>query len=142
MTMKVMLNADRFWEPASPGEESVAVTPLPNRRPRWPTKDLLGRPLTMHEKQILKRIAVGETYSAVALELGLTEKAVDKHAERIHRKLGAHCVAHLVHYALANGEVNFLFRPGESSLGQVAPTPSFGSSRQGDCFIPATTLDL
>jgi len=85
------------------GMTRLASRPLP--LPENGSNELLGRPLTRREKQILKLIAVGQTYSAIAIELGLTTKTVGRHVEHIHRKIGAHCVAHLVHYAIAKGEV-------------------------------------
>ena len=64
------------------------------------------------------------SYSAVAIELGLTRKMVDKHVERIHRKLGAHCVAHLVHYALANREVHLLYASAGVGAGEQCDQPA------------------
>ena len=108
---------NRSWEPPFSGEESLSAR-VPQRPPRSPCKELHGQPLSGLEKQVLRLIAVGQTYSAVAIELGLTRKAVDRHAERIHRKIGAHCVAHLVHYALARGEINLLSRPEWNCFGR------------------------
>jgi len=102
--------AGGFWGPYSARAE--APPRLLNRPPLLPdklSKELRGQPLSMREKQVLRLVAVGQTYSAVAIELGLTKKMVDRHVERIHRKIGAHCVAHLVHYALARGEVGLMY---------------------------------
>jgi len=133
--------ADRFWEPAPTGEEGIVVTPLPNRPLTSPSKDPLGQPLSAREKQILRLIALGESYAAIAFELGMTAKVVDKHAERIHRKLGAHCIAHLVHYALANGEVNLLFKPGETALGVTSAFAAVAPSSTNESFtLPVIDL--
>src|SRR3974390_1605240 len=99
--------------PFASEESDVQVSKPPLR---LPSKDLLGQPLSAREKEVLRLVATGETYSSVAFELGLTRKTVDRHVSTIHQKLGAHCVAHLVHYALANGEVNLLFSPGDRIL--------------------------
>ncbi len=102
--------ARRFWGSYYAREE--ASTRLPDRPlplPTKPSKELRGQPLSEREKQVLRLVALGQTYSAVAIELGLTKKMVDRHVERIHRKIGAHCVAHLVQYALARGEVDLMY---------------------------------
>ena len=87
---------------------ATRLAPLPFLLPESGSNEFLGQPLTRRERQILKLVAVGQPYSAIAIELGLTTKTVDRHVQHIHRKIGAHCVAHLVHYAIAKGEVEVL----------------------------------
>jgi len=102
--------ACRFWPPSyARAEASPRLLNPPPLLPEKPSKELRGQPLSVREKQVLRLVALGQTYSAVAIELGLTKKMVDRHVERIHPKIGAHCVAHLVHYALARGEVGLMY---------------------------------
>ena len=49
-----------------------------------------GTGLTQREAQVLRLICLGRSDRAAALELGLSHRTVQKHLERIYRKLGVH----------------------------------------------------
>ncbi|MGW1468485.1 helix-turn-helix domain-containing protein [Streptomyces sp. NPDC002308] len=59
--------------------------------------------LTANERIVLERAAHGETYPAIAQELGYSEKSVSKMALRMNRKLGARNITHAVLLACQAG---------------------------------------
>jgi DNA-binding CsgD family transcriptional regulator len=61
--------------------------------------------LTARERQILARIARGETSLQIAQGLGISPKTVGSHRENIARKLGTSSVAVLVRFAIEHGIV-------------------------------------
>ena len=66
----------------------VAVTPLQS--------------LTTRERQVLTRVASGHSNKAVARELNLSVKTVEKHRANLMRKLSLHNAADLTRFALRN----------------------------------------
>ncbi|MFI6560361.1 response regulator transcription factor [Streptomyces sp. NPDC050534] len=60
-------------------------------------------PLTDVEAEVLRRAANGQTYAAIAHELGYQEKSVSKMALRLARKLDARNIAHAVLLACRAG---------------------------------------
>jgi len=56
----------------------------------------VDRPLSSRERQILSRIAAGMANPEIAQSLGLSEKTVDGHIERIMSKVGIHTRAGLL----------------------------------------------
>jgi len=65
--------------------------------------DLPLDPLTSREREILQRIAEGETTKEIASRLGLSVKTVESHRTRMMQKLDIHETATLVRYALRRG---------------------------------------
>jgi two-component system response regulator NreC len=65
--------------------------------------DLPPDPLTSREREVLQRIAEGETTKEIAWRLGLSAKTVESHRSRLMRKLDIHETATLVHYAIRRG---------------------------------------
>jgi two-component system response regulator NreC len=61
--------------------------------------------LTEREREILRRIAEGETNRAIATRLGVTVNTVDSHRKHIMEKLGLHNTADLVRFAVRRGVV-------------------------------------
>jgi DNA-binding NarL/FixJ family response regulator len=61
------------------------------------------RSLSMREKDILQRIADGETTKQIALTLGVSVKTIETHRRRMMEKLGRHSVAELTKYAVSEG---------------------------------------
>ncbi|WP_331756313.1 helix-turn-helix transcriptional regulator (plasmid) [Streptomyces sp. NBC_01590] len=59
--------------------------------------------LTENELTVLQRAAQGETYAAIAKDLGYAEKSVTKMALRLNRKLGALNITHAVLLACRAG---------------------------------------
>jgi DNA-binding NarL/FixJ family response regulator len=59
--------------------------------------------LTVRERQILVRIASGQTNKQIAAELGISPRTVETHRESMTRKLGISTVAGLTRYAIENG---------------------------------------
>ena len=62
--------------------------------------------LTMRQQEILKLLALGDSFREVAKKLDLAPKSVEGHNTRIMRVLGIHNRAHLVRYAIRNGVIS------------------------------------
>jgi two-component system, NarL family, response regulator NreC len=60
-------------------------------------------PLTSREREILQRIAEGQTTKEIAAYLGLSVKTVESHRINLMRKLDIHETATLVRYAIRRG---------------------------------------
>jgi DNA-binding NarL/FixJ family response regulator len=65
--------------------------------------DLPPDPLTSREREILQRIAEGETTKEIASRLDLSVKTVESHRTRLMHKLDIHETATLVRYAIRRG---------------------------------------
>ena len=61
--------------------------------------------LTSREREVLQRIAEGETHQQIADRLFISVRTVDTHANNIMKKLNLHDTAGLVTYAIKNGIV-------------------------------------
>jgi len=59
--------------------------------------------LAPREREILRRIASGQSTKQIAHELGVGSKTVETHRRRMMEKLNRHSVAELTQYAIANG---------------------------------------
>jgi DNA-binding CsgD family transcriptional regulator len=59
--------------------------------------------LTERQHHVLKRIAMGKTADAIAVELGVTAPTIKDHIKRIFAKLGAVDRAHAVALAMRKG---------------------------------------
>jgi DNA-binding NarL/FixJ family response regulator len=62
--------------------------------------------LTPREQEILEYITLGKTNPQIAVLLSLSVKTVEWHRSNLMSKLGVHCVADLVRYALQHGMVS------------------------------------
>src|SRR5262245_45532261 len=60
-------------------------------------------PLTSREREIVQRIAEGQTTKEIAAHLGLSVKTVESHRVNLMRKLDIHETATLVRYAIRRG---------------------------------------
>jgi len=60
-------------------------------------------PLTSREREIIQRIAEGQTTKEIAAALGLSVKTVESHRTNLMRKLDIHETATLVRYAIRRG---------------------------------------
>ena len=60
-------------------------------------------PLTSREREIVQRIAEGQTTKEIAADLGLGVKTVESHRINVMRKLDIHETATLVRYAIREG---------------------------------------
>lgn len=61
------------------------------------------RPITPREREILRRIADGQTTKQIALHLRVGVKTVETHRRRLMEKLGCHSIAELTKYAIREG---------------------------------------
>jgi DNA-binding NarL/FixJ family response regulator len=61
------------------------------------------RSLAPREREVLRRIAGGQTTKGIAYALGVSAKTVETHRRRIMEKLGMHSVAELTKYAVLQG---------------------------------------
>jgi DNA-binding NarL/FixJ family response regulator len=59
--------------------------------------------LTLRERQVVKRLAEGQTVGEVALELGLCDKTIEYHSLRARRKIGCPSIARMTRYAIRCG---------------------------------------
>jgi two-component system, NarL family, response regulator NreC len=82
---------------------SVTTTVL--EQLRRPEEDTLSdaHELTLREREILRRVASGETSRQIATALNLSVKTVEWHRGNLMSKLGVHSVAELVRYAIEHG---------------------------------------
>ena len=60
-------------------------------------------PLTSREREVVQRIAEGQTTKEIAADLGLGVKTVESHRINAMRKLDIHETATLVRYAIRRG---------------------------------------
>ena len=60
-------------------------------------------PLTSREREVVQRIAEGQTTKEIAAGLGLGVKTVESHRINLMRKLDIHETATLVRYAIRRG---------------------------------------
>jgi DNA-binding NarL/FixJ family response regulator len=60
-------------------------------------------PLTSREREVVQRIAEGQTTKEIAAHLGLSVKTVESHRINLMRKLDIHETATLVRYAIRRG---------------------------------------
>jgi DNA-binding NarL/FixJ family response regulator len=59
--------------------------------------------ITGREREVLTRIALGNSNKAIARELGVSPKTVEKHRSNLMRKLQLHNAAAITMYAIRNG---------------------------------------
>ena len=64
---------------------------------------LSSDPLTSREREVVQRIAEGQTTKEIAAHLGLSIKTVESHRINLMRKLDIHETATLVRYAIRRG---------------------------------------
>jgi len=89
------LDGPHLWEALSTRARHRATEAMPPI-PQAP-------PLSPREKQVLKLLALGHTYRAIAAQLNLSEKSVETYRSRVGDKLGIRKRAALVRYAIDSG---------------------------------------
>jgi len=84
----------------------VAVPGLPeNLKPyngNFPAKKQIEQ-LTSREIEVLQLVAEGKLNKQAASELCISIKTIEKHRERVMKKLGIHGIAGLTHFAIYTG---------------------------------------
>jgi two-component system response regulator NreC len=63
----------------------------------------MAQSITGREREVLTRIALGNSNKAIARELGVSPKTVEKHRSNLMRKLQLHNAAAITMYAIRNG---------------------------------------
>jgi DNA-binding NarL/FixJ family response regulator len=63
----------------------------------------VGQSITEREREVLTRIALGNSNKSIARELGLSPKTVEKHRSNLMRKLQLHNAAAITMFAIRNG---------------------------------------
>ena len=81
----------RGFDVTGPVEKSTLVSSL--------TSSLLSP----KELQVLQHIAEGKTTKQMAVHLGVAEKTIEKHRQRVMEKLDIHSIAELTKYAIREG---------------------------------------
>ncbi len=84
---------------------SVTTTVLEQMRKNNSSTATAEGNLSTREKEILCRVAAGETSRQIANSLNISVKTVEWHRGNIMNKLGLHSIAELVSYAVENGYV-------------------------------------
>ena len=64
---------------------------------------VVANSITAREREVLVRIAQGQSNKAIARDLGLSPKTVEKHRSNLMRKLQLHNAAAITMYAIRNG---------------------------------------
>ena len=68
-----------------------------------PTGAAVAQHITGREREVLTRIALGNSNKLIARELGVSPKTVEKHRSNLMRKLQLHNAAAITTYAIRNG---------------------------------------
>jgi DNA-binding NarL/FixJ family response regulator len=76
--------------------------------PQRPAK--LSRHITRRERQVLARIALGDSNKTIARDLSLSVRTIEKHRSNLMRKLNLHNAAALTLFALRGGLVEDLVK--------------------------------
>lgn len=76
--------------------------------------------LTDRELLVLKRVAGGDTYAAVARSLGISHNTAEWYGKQVIRKLGAKSIAHAVFLACHAGILDGSPRPHGNHAGAMA----------------------
>jgi DNA-binding NarL/FixJ family response regulator len=74
--------------------------PSGDQRPAGPPS---GQSITGREREVLTRIALGNSNKSIARELGVSPKTVEKHRSNLMRKLQLHNAAAITMFAIRNG---------------------------------------
>ena len=61
--------------------------------------------LTSREREVLQLIAEGKANKAIAAELGISAKTIEKHRAHLMKKLNIHDTAGLTRYAIGAGVI-------------------------------------
>jgi DNA-binding NarL/FixJ family response regulator len=70
---------------------------------RQPTSPIPASLITVREREVLVRIAHGQSNKVIARDLGLSPKTIEKHRANMMRKLQLHSAAAIAMYAIRNG---------------------------------------
>jgi DNA-binding NarL/FixJ family response regulator len=70
---------------------------------RQPTSQIPAISITVREREVLVRIAQGQSNKAIARDLGLSPKTIEKHRGNMMRKLELHSAAAITRYVIRNG---------------------------------------
>jgi DNA-binding NarL/FixJ family response regulator len=72
-------------------------------RDQRPTSPAVTQTITEREREVLTRIALGNSNKVIARELGVSPKTVEKHRSNLMRKLQLHNAAAITMFAIRNG---------------------------------------
>lgn len=88
--------------------KAIASTFLTAYLLKGDTRAQAGAPtcMTPREREVLTRIALGESNKLIARGLGVSPKTVEKHRSNVMRKLQLHNAAAITMYAIRNGLTN------------------------------------
>jgi DNA-binding NarL/FixJ family response regulator len=78
----------------------------------------VGQVITEREREVLTRIALGNSNKVIARELGVSPKTVEKHRSNLMRKLQLHNAAAITMFAIRNGMTG---RPPSSGRSRTIP---------------------
>jgi DNA-binding NarL/FixJ family response regulator len=70
---------------------------------QWPSSPAAAQSITGREREVLTRIALGNSNKMIARELGVSPKTVEKHRSNLMRKLQLHNAAAITMFAIRNG---------------------------------------
>jgi DNA-binding NarL/FixJ family response regulator len=84
-----------------------------------PSGAAVAQRITGREREVLTRIALGNSNKLIARELGVSPKTVEKHRSNLMRKLQLHNAAAITTYAIRNGMTS------SEPIGRIADPSSF-----------------
>jgi len=87
-----------------------------------PSCSAVAQSITGREREVLTRIALGNSNKLIARELGVSPKTVEKHRSNLMRKLQLHNAAAITMFAIRNGMAG-----GEPSGNRVHTGPKFAN---------------
>jgi RNA polymerase sigma factor (sigma-70 family) len=99
---------DYLSKPLDPTELLARVRRLSERLRRVEAESSVGQPtdtLTAREREVLRLLALGRTQREIAKQLGISDKTVSSHLQRVLEKLRVHSRAHAVAIAYQDGLV-------------------------------------
>lgn len=81
--------------------------------------------LTPRQREVLERIAIGDSAKQIAVRLGISAKTVETHRASLMERLGIHRIPDLVRYAIQTGVVraDWLARKGLDGNSSAIPSP-------------------
>lgn len=97
--IRAVLLGQRFICHAIGGECSLDVPALKRRAPFTEA----DTPITGREREVLIHIAIGSSTKAIARDLGVSTKTIEKHRANLMRKLHLHSSAAVTMFAIRNG---------------------------------------
>jgi two-component system, NarL family, response regulator NreC len=99
MAVRALSRGETFF---TPHVAQIALHTYLNKRPANHSEDAADATLTPREREVLQLVAEGKSNKDAASALKISVQTVETHRANIMKKLGAHSITDLVHYAARN----------------------------------------